>query len=264
MQKIIQTIDNQEVLLDIPSPGNIPSFFVFAVPKSGSVLQDKVFEDICSELNIPLVSIAKTAFHQGVEEGNFNAEICDIFASQGYGYYGFRYLPNYLKKFDLSSFKKFLLIRDPRDILVSHYFSMKKSHAIPEGEMGERLLQQRRKMQSLTIDQYVREKAQSFSKIFQSYIIIENNLLKVFKYEDIVFNKKAWIQDILRFLNLDLDLETIEKIADKHDVFPQIESPNAHIRKVTPGDHREKLQPETINFLNKIFQKTLLKYGYKI
>ena len=264
MQRILTTKDSQEVSIDIPSPADIDSFFVFALPKSGSVLQDKVFEDVCSELNIPLFSIAKTAFNQGVEEGNFNADICELFAPRGYGFYGFRYLPPYLKGFDLSQFKKFLLVRDPRDILVSHYFSMKKSHAIPEGEMGNRLLQQRQNIQSLNIDEYALSKAQIFDKIFKSYITIDDSLLKVFKYEDIVFNKSAWIEDILRFLDFNLATDKIEAIASRHDIFPNVEKPDSHIRKVTPGDHKDKLKPETIKKLNDIFAPVLAKYGYEI
>ena len=264
MQRILTTRDSQEVSIDIPAPADIASFFVFALPKSGSVLQDKVFEDICRLLNIPLVSVAKTAFNQGIEEGNFNADICDIFADRGYGFYGFRYLPPYLKGFDLSKFRKFLLVRDPRDILVSHYFSMKKSHAIPEGEMGNRLLQQRQNIQYLNIDEYALSKAQTFYNIFQSYIRMDDSFLKAFRYEDIVFNKSAWIEDILRFLDLNLEEDKIEAIASRHDIFPNVEKPDSHIRKVTPGDHKDKLKPETIKKLNDIFAPLLAKYGYEI
>lgn len=263
MRKVLQTKDNQKVLIEIGKPADVASFFVFALPKTGSVLQDRIFEDICSELNIPLVSIAKSAFNQGIEEGNFKAGICRLFVKRGYGFYGFRYLPAYLTNFDLKDYKKIILVRDPRDILVSHYFSMKNSHAIPQGEMGERLLKHRATIQDSNIDEYVLEKAQTFLNLFQSYNKIENNLLKVFRYEDIVFNKSQWIRDILDFLEFELAPTTIESIATKHDVFPQVEKPNSHIRKVTPGDYKEKLEPDTIERLNRIFQRILVKYNYE-
>lgn len=264
MRKVLQTKDNREVVIEIGNRANVASFFVFALPKTGSVLQDRIFEDICRELNIPLISIAKSAFNQGVEEGNFTAEICQLFVKRGYGFYGFRYFPAYLKNFDLSQFKKILLVRDPRDILVSHYFSMKNSHAIPQGEMGERLLKHRATIQDSDINEYVLDKAQTFFNLFQSYNKIEDDLLKVFRYEDIVFDKSQWIQNILDFLKLELATTTIESIATKHDIFPQVEKPNSHIRKVTPGDYQEKLEPKTIEHLNRIFQKVLVKYDYEL
>lgn len=264
MEKILRTKDNQLVSIKVPPPANISSFFVFALPKSGSVLQDKVFEDICHELNIPLISVAKSAFHQGVEESNFSEEICELFAKYGYGFYGFRYFPPYLKNLELSTFKKILLIRDPRDILVSHYFSMKNSHDIPQGEMGERLLKQRNALQNVDINKYVIAKAPTFLKLFRSYSFIKNNSIRVFKYEDIIFEKVKWIENILTFLEFELDTNSIITIARRHDIFPAVETPQSHIRKVTPGDHQEKLERKTIQTLNEILASILIEYNYEI
>lgn len=264
MKKNLRTKDNQQVFIDVPPPANIPSFFVFALPKSGSVLQDKVFEDICHELNIPLISVAKSAFNQGVEESNFGEEICELFTERGYGFYGFRYFPSYLKNFELNKFKKILLIRDPRDILVSHYFSMKNSHGIPQGEMGERLLKQRQAIQSMDINEYVLNKANSFLKIYRSYANIKDNSLRIFKYENIVFKKEKWVEQILEFLELELEESQIKSIARKHDIFPDREAPNSHIRKVTPGDYKEKLNKSTINALDSIFNDVMHSYDYEL
>ncbi len=264
MEKILYTKDNQEVVIEIGNPANITSFFVFALPKSGSILQDKIFEDICHELYIPLISVSKSAFNQGVEERNFQEDISEIFVNQGYGFYGFRYFPPYLNKLDLTNLKKVLLVRDPRDMLVSHYFSMKKSHGIPQGKIGEKLLEQRRILQKTDINQYVLDKSKYFFNLFRSYNTIEDDLLKVFRYEDIVFNKSQWIQNILEFLQLDLPENKIQSIAKKHDIFPSVENKDSHIRKVTPGDYKNKLTNSTIQTLNQKFKKILLKYDYKV
>ncbi|NEP26202.1 sulfotransferase domain-containing protein [Moorena sp. SIO3I6] len=263
MEKIIYTRDNQKVYLDVPPPGAIPSFFVFALHKSGSVMQDKIIEDIGFTLNIPLISVAKTSFNQGVEESAFGKEICDLFVKTGYGFYGSRYLPAYLNDFDLSGFKKILLIRDPRDIVVSHYFSMKNSHVIPPGKVGDVLWKNRQRLQDIDIDEYAIQQAPIFRNIIQRYSKIEDQLFKLFRYEDIVFHKRQWVGDIIDFLELELEDNKIEKIAKKHDIFPTKENPALHIRKVTPGDYKEKLQPATIDKLNESFKPILIKYGYE-
>ncbi len=264
MEKAVYTTDHQELILDIPTASKYPSFFVFAMHKSGSVMQDKIFEAICGDLKIPMVSIAKTAFKQGIEEGAFETDICDIFQEIGYCYYGFRYLPRYLKGFDFSSFKKILLIRDPRDIVVSHYFSMKKSHTVPQGGVGEKLLQLREELANINVNEYVIQKAPGFKKILKNYGSIKDESFKLFRYEDIIFKKQQWVQDILDFLELEMPADKVQAIAAKHDIFPGDENQNAHIRKVTPGDYKEKLKPETIEQLNDCFRDVLEKYGYEL
>lgn len=262
MEKAVYTTDHQELVIDIPVPSKHPSFFVFAIHKSGSVMQDKIFEDICAYFKIPMISIAKTAFQQGIEEGAFEKDICDIFKDTGYCYYGFRYFPRYLEGFDLGNLKKVLLIRDPRDILVSHYFSMKKSHTVPEGEVGRKLLELRDELAHMGIDEYVLKKAAGFRNIFNKYSTIADEKMKLFRYEDVIFSKQKWVQDILDLLGFEMPTDQVRVIAQKHDIFPTDENPNSHIRKVTPGDYKEKLKPDTIEQLNDCFRIVLEKYGY--
>jgi hypothetical protein len=242
----------------------VPSFFVFALYKSGSVMQDKIFEDICFYLKIPTISIAKSAFHVGIEEGSFDEDICNLFVHTGYCFYGFRQFPSYLKNFDLGQFKKILLIRDPRDILVSHYFSMGKSHVIPIGKIGDQLLKRREQVLKVEIDEYVIQQAPTFRNLFRQYTRIEDNHFKLFRYEDVVFDKNRWIKDILDFLELEIEDEKIREIADKQNIFPKEENICSHIRKVTPGDYKEKLKPATIEIINEDFKDILIKYGYDL
>jgi hypothetical protein len=46
-------------------------------------------------------------------------------------------------------------------------------------------------------------------------------------------------------------------------VLPDAEQPTAFIRKVTPGDHREKLSPTIIEELNGVFADEMHLFGYK-
>jgi hypothetical protein len=264
MKQAVYKANNQEMVIEIPAASKYPSFFVFAMHKSGSVMQDKILEEVCAEFEIPMISIAKTAFKQGIEEGAFEQNICEIFQETGYCYYGFRYFPQYLKEFNLSGFKKILLIRDPRDIVVSHYYSMKKSHTVPQGEVGQKLLELRDELAHTEVDEYVLKKAPGFKNILKNYGIIEDEKFKLFRYEDIIFNKQEWVQNILDFLGLELPEDRVKAIAAKHDIFPSAENQNTHIRKVTPGDYKNKLKPETIEQLNDCFKEVLEKYGYEV
>lgn len=221
-----------------------------------------IIEALGAHLHIPLISIAQESHIQGVEEDDLMQEVCDLFAEVGYGFYGFRYLPSYLTDLDLSRFKKILLIRDPRDILVSLYFSVLKSHIVTKGEVAKQMLQERQAAARLNIDEYVMKNMEYFIRRFRDYRRLEDDRLKLYRYEDVVFKKYQWIQDILAFLELELGEKTIQEIVESYDVFPMHEDPALHIRQVTPGDYKQKLKPDTIEILNQQFKETLDHYGY--
>ena len=54
----------------------------------------------------------------------------------------------------------------------------------------------------------------------------------------------------------------MDKIADLHDIQPGAENVGGHIRSVTPGNHTEKLRPDTIDRLNEILKEPAKRLGY--
>ena len=161
--------------------------------------------------------------------------------------------------------KKVWLIRDPRDAVVSLYFSESYSHPLPKQGKFKGMFQKRRNMAlSTDIDSYVLKKSKAVLFDWNSYLNISNfnDNLKVFRYEDVIFNKYQWVKDICSYIGLELPEANLKTIADKHDIVPEQENVHQHIRKVVPGDHKEKLDKQTIEELNVIFQPILEQYGY--
>src|SRR5581483_992537 len=105
-------------------------------------------------------------------------------------YGGFR---NYPSGFEQNRFfregKKVLLVRDPRDALVSEYFSSAYSHSLPStgGEDGAKadLLNQRRQALATPIEESVLEHAKSMRRTVAEYLPLarDPNTL-VLRYED--------------------------------------------------------------------------------
>ena len=91
---------------------------------------------------------------------------------------------------------------------------------------------------------------------------IFDDKLKVFRYEDVIFEKRRWLSELVELVGLEVDEEVIHSIADKHDVRPEVEDERRHVRRVTPGDHKEKLQQKTIDRLNGLFADQLDRFGY--
>lgn len=259
----IQTKEGASFVLSIPAPASIDSFFVFSLHKAGSTLLNKVINDCCTYRKIPFINFPSNSFTRGFTLAEVEHSFVTHFEPQGYCYGGFRLVTPAFKKFDFASVKKIYLIRDPRDILVSFYYSVLKSHTIPkEGTVSENMNKERKRIENLDINNYVLEQAPGVLNGMRNIQLLGQENIRLYRYEDIIFRKKEWIKDMLSFLDLDLEDTQIDKIVSKHDIRPDKEDQSKHIRQVTPGDHKEKLNKNTIEKLNIIFQEPLLKYGY--
>jgi len=264
MKKSFPTTDAKELSIEIPEPCGYPSFYVFSIWKAGSTMLDGIIKDICSYLHIPIIDVSPQAFTQGINENSLTPDICQVFVKTGYSYTGFRCLPSYLRDFDFKNAKKILLVRDPRDCVASHYFSTKYSHGIPAGDLGKNMMRLRQSLSEVSIDAHALQTSIFFKNAFDAYNIIEDDNLIIFRYEDIVFSKVQLMRNILDFLGLELSDTLISEIAGKYDIFPESEDVNSHVRKVTPGDYKEKFKVDTIRKLNECFKDILLKYQYHI
>jgi Sulfotransferase domain len=259
-------LENSAVLqLDVPPPCKRESFFVFSMHKAGSVMLNRAMEFICAELGIPSIIIPRAAFRQGIPDEAYNAsaKLGDVLFPNGYCYQYFRYFPPFLASFFENPRLAVLLIRDPRDMLTSLYFSVAYSHRITGGDAGNLQDAEREQALQVSIDDFVLEKVDFIRQEFISYdTVLASERTRLFRYEDVVFSKVAWIRDILDFLGETLPEESVGIIARKVDRQPEAERPDKHVRKVTPGDHKEKLRPETITRLNDAFADILKRFGY--
>jgi hypothetical protein len=86
----------------------------------------------------------------------------------------------------------------------------------------------------------------------------------VLRYEDYIFEKGALIALIARRFGWCADDHLVELILEWADIRPQQEDPTSFIRRVTPGDHREKLRAGTIATLNEKLRPALELFGYPI
>jgi hypothetical protein len=174
-----------------------------------------------------------------------------------------------------------LMVRDPRDCLVSMYFSFLHSHAAPKSSNYN----PKKDINRVTlpdIDEYVLSKADWYNSLLLSMLAFLENTHshQVIRYEDCVQNK-FYLCKIIYDLLLKMaseepadEFESNRKIASSylppwthlfllkmiskmHDSIPSRENPNRHVRKATPGDHINKLKTDTIAQLNGIFSDTL-------
>ena len=189
-----------------------------------------------------------------------------IFHKEGYLYSAFGGYPAGIP--ELEKFKVVLVVRDPRDILVSKYFSKRDSHGAPPPESNKRgeFLRDRRAVMEKPIDEFVLERSDKILAYYNRYI---NELLSrhmdvyVTRYEDMVSDVETWLDQLLAYVELSPSQELRKEIIEEAlSIQSKEEDKMAHNRKGRPGDHREKLQPATVKELNDVFDHVLDRFGY--
>ena len=245
-----------------PAPKtNFKKSYIFAFAKSGSTLLDNMVSTYCQLINVPTFSLFNTAFGQGVRTADIAEDARSCIEQEGVIYTGFRHFPEF--NLDLSGANTILLTRDPRDMLVSMYYSIIKSHVIPEGNSGMRKNRERAALQD--INDYVLGHANSYNNHFKRYrLMLDNSDLTTFRYEDVIFEKQKWLNEVVVKLGVDVRPEIVASVAKQFDIVPEHEKEDKHIRQVHPGNYLEKLTPDTIVKLNDSLGEFLSFYNYNL
>lgn len=249
----------------MPIPADMDSFFAFSLVKAGSTLLNDIIKELCALNNTPSVSIYDLAFSQGIATNDIAADVDAVLNKTGYGYVGFRHYFNFQPTLPIAELTKILLVRDPRDMLTSLYFSVKYSHPVPEkGRSREMMLKRQEVANELTIDEFALRNAQSILNSFHSYMrVLDQPNWHLFKYEEVIEKKELWIQELAAVLKLPLSEEELNQLLQRVDVFPNEEKQHEHVRQVWPGNHKKHLSSSTIDQLNGKFETVLERFNYE-
>jgi hypothetical protein len=247
-----------------------PAFFILGVRKSGSSMFNRVAQLLSRYNDYNWVDVAGSLFNKNIKVGEWvrDPSFGEIIRG-GNVYGGFRTFPSGIQEHPaFQDGKKVLLVRDPRDALVSEYFSNAFSHSIPKKSASgdgarEQLLAQREAALATPIDDYVTQRARLMGRTMIEYapILGDPNLL-LLKYEDIIFDKRRMITDVIEHFGWKIQPPQIDAILGWVDVKPEQENPKQFIRKVTPGDHADKLKPETIAAIDAELDRVLKTFEY--
>jgi hypothetical protein len=247
----------------------------FTTHKAGSMVLHRVLKDICELNRIRYYSPNKSElpFERMFAGHDFIARRRGCFGPIRF------FVPT--QALDEASI--ILHLRDPRDVLVSMFYSYCYMHA---GEI-EAHTGYRKAVAELGIDKFVLDMAGApfygyrgdygigsrYKKHvgnvldrYQRYLdeLLDRPKTIVVSYEQMVLSFPAWLEKIVSAFELIDPDETRAIVTARHanSVAAGEEDAWSHKRKVTPGDHREKLQPETIQQLDEIFAAALKRLGY--
>lgn len=238
-----------------PSP---PPCFAFGVHKAGSTLMHDMLAAACQAAGVPWTNVPGVLFDRGIFEPDWQSDLALVPVFQAGGVHlGFRVFAPLLldPRVQLSQRRSVLLLRDPRDALVSEYFSYggQLTHVLPK-KNAEQLLQKALQSHQEDIDTYCLRAARGYCAKIDTYRkALAGPNHREFRYEDVFFDKHRFLAQVFVHFGIALDAGIVASVASKHDIRPVVEDQSKHIRKGYPGDFGEKLQPSTIGRLNEIF-----------
>lgn len=260
----------------MPKHATEPRIFLFTLHKCASVLLHRVGLGLASARGLRYVSPNSGGIQVTIEQlASDPAQMAEA------GCYGPLRIPLAVPRIEEASVV--LHLRDPRDALVSMYYSYCYSHPgdIPGGTGYRQQVAER------GIDAFVLAMATSgpcpvrgnygtgahlwplagnFQQRYRRYVdeLVGRPNVVLLRYEDMVRDFGSWLAAVAGPF----------QVATEHPVLQQLVATQApapagttgskwsHQRRVTPGDHREQLRPETIAHLDEAFADCLDALGY--
>lgn len=259
-----------KVSIELDVGGQGPQLYSLGIRKSGSTMLHSAVIFLARRNGVNVVDLPGTFFQNGIAASNWlSAEISDVLLP-GNIYVGFRAYPEGIANSPaFVSSKKVFMFRDPRDALVSLYYSDAYSHRLPsaETETGAKAAESFMKKRALAlnsdINDYVIQHAKGMAKTMLEYkpMLNDPNCM-CFRYEDYVFQKRRLFSKIVSHFGWKCNPPQMERLLQQLDKIPDNEDDKKFVRRVIPGDHRRKLNEPTIKRISNITKEALAVYDY--
>ncbi len=234
----------------------------FSVHKSGSSISLRYLKRLARRNDLKRLNYE--AYLSSVAPNKKGLLLAPDFLKRAFNPVGYFYgcLRTFVNVPELDKYKIVLLLRDPRDVLVSYYFSMKHTNTIHQNKGVEA----RKRVNEITIDEYVLEIVPRFKLVYETYIEKLLPLENVYftKFEDLIEDSPKWLQGVADYCDLEVENDLLDEIKKNVNNEPRKENPRSHHRKSTHGDFKVKLKEETVEKLNEAFDEILKKLDYTL
>lgn len=230
---------------------------VHALHKSASMFLYKFFNDLSQQVDVPFYSI----HHAPPDDQSIDVSRTDSFVLGP------------IRSFNVDDWvfpglneqRCLIQVRDPRDILVSEYFSLGWLHS--DAAWNDDAKAQREKIQATSIDKFVVDeqltgKSPLLDRMRPLLQLSQNARATLVTYEEMVTDFPRWLSKVLSTMDLEDDPTLIRALVKQYEDEFKPSSEGGHKRNVTPGDHRQKLKPETVDILNEKFAEILAVMAY--
>ena len=257
---------------EVASTDQPDAYFVLGIRKCGSSILNSMLTDLGRLNGHPFVDVGGRFFAADIPEQDWRTDpaVLDALAG-GTVYGGFRSMPLVFAESPLyRRSRKILLVRDPRDALVSEYFSIAHSHGLPDaaetaGGAREEFLALRQEAQVTGIEEMVLQRAPPMCDAFVEYAgAASDPLTRTYRYEDVILDKRPWLRSMADHFGWDGGSPGfVDGMMGWADKVPAEEQNREFIRRVVPGDHRNKLGARVIGQLGEVLRPAMELFGYE-
>ncbi|MDJ0949868.1 MAG: sulfotransferase domain-containing protein [Alphaproteobacteria bacterium] len=168
-------------------------------------------------------------------------------------------------------FKTFYILRDPRDIVVSWYYSAKNSHGLidPIPRLREQL--KRSAFEDGMIFIIDELESWGFFDCQRSWVTEAQHdpAVRIFRYEDMARNEATFLKELFKYLGISLDAESFASLCQRH-AFERYaggrrkgqEDPSSHYRSGVTGGWTEKFNDRIQTYFRETTGDLITALGY--
>lgn len=268
LRRVVVDVGRAEIEFRV-AQGDGPAFFSLGMRKSGSTLVHKIVAALARANGLNIVDVPDRFFQAGLRLVDWeNIDLSEVVRPDNV-YIGYRAFPQAHGDMDIfRDSKKVFMFRDPRDALVSLYFSDAYSHLMPRSGGGnaksrEETLKNRANALATDIDSYVLSQTSYMKRALTKFaVLLDDPNCLTLRYEDYIFQKKRLIHKVAKHYGWTATPAQVTALLDTIEQVPNSEDKKRFVRKAVPGDHRAKLKPETIATLDAELQDVMETYDY--
>lgn len=250
--------------------------------KCGTVYVNKVLDKVCKENRIVFSRYSILLGTNGTPFKNKKFTPIDKYIfrrKKTFKYYNPKsdiyFVPNSIYEHLLLPLKKpykgFHVVRDPRDVIVSGYYSHKTSHSVKNRFGKEFLIHRREQLKNITKeDGLLLEIENGYSlRNMNTWKYDDPNILEI-RFENLISDPVSTFQNVFTFFELEIDDKILKNAIDFFS-FKKLsggrengqEDVSNHFRKGIPGDWKNHFNEEHKKTFKKNWGELLIKLGYE-
>ena len=268
------TPEQEEILHAKESLDKPASVLFFTTHKCASSFISPLFQTITSNSNFELKDYAGAIWNLGdqldidQDKEDFLSAFLEnaadrLFFRRGEIYAPLRIPVDFPERRNL---KHIFFLRDPRDVMVSSYYSFGFTHGLPKNsKLRKRRLLERQRISEQGIDNYVVSDANNFLNRYLKYkeFVETSDSYLYLKYDDFQSDPLNFIETITKYLDITIPKQERQQLAEKASPVQITTDETKHKRSGKSKQYLKELKPETIEILNKKFAEVLEYWNFE-